>query len=113
MVPSPEALFATPDHYLFAFDGDRAVFRAMDRAAYHRSIFLDRRISPASEAAFEVPLAPLIAWQEAHQPRPPRIGWIFHIAHCGSTLLARALDLPDRSLVLREPLALRQLGIQR
>src|SRR5437868_14523592 len=108
MVPSPEALFATPDHYLFAFDDNCAIFRAMDRAAYHRSIFLDRRISPAGEAAFEVPLAPLLAWHE-QQPAapPPRIGWIFHIAHCGSTLLARALDLPERSLVLREPLALR------
>lgn len=113
MVPSPEALFATPDHFLFAFDGDRAVFRAMDREAYHRSIFLDRRIFPASETAFEVPLAPLLAWHEARPPAPPRVGWIFHIAHCGSTLLARALDLQERSLVLREPLALRQLGVQR
>jgi hypothetical protein len=113
MVPSPEALFATPDHYLFAFDGDRAVFRTMDRAAYERSIFLDRRINPTSEAAFEVPLAPLIEWYEQQGPAVPRTGWIFHIAHCGSTLLARALDLPVRSLVLREPLALRQLGVQR
>jgi hypothetical protein len=113
MAPSPEALFATPDHYLFAFDDNCAIFRAMDRAAYHRSIFLDRRISVARDAAFEVSLAPLIAWREEHQPRPPRTGWVFHIAHCGSTLLARALDLPDKSLVLREPLALRQLGVQR
>ena len=113
MVPSPEALFATPDHYLFAFDDNRAIFRAMDRAAYHRSIFLDRRISPAIEAGFEVPLAPLLAWHAEQQAALSRIGWIFHIAHCGSTLLARALDLPEKSLVLREPLALRQLGIQR
>jgi hypothetical protein len=114
MVPSPDALFATPDHYLFAFDDNRAIFRAMDRAAYHRSIFLDRRISPARGIPFEAPLAPLLAWRR-QQPAGPRsrIGWIFHIAHCGSTLLARALDLPERSLVLREPLALRQLGVQR
>lgn len=113
MVPSPDALFATPDHYLFAFDGDRAVFRAMDRAAYHRSIFLDRRISPAEETRLETPLAPLLAWFGQQQPAPSRTSWIFHIAHCGSTLLARALDLSERSLVLREPLALRQLGVQR
>lgn len=113
MVPSPEELFATPDHYLFAFDGERAIFRRMDRAAYQRSIFLDRRISAAGEAALAQPLAPLLAWHEAHRPPIPRTGWIFHIAHCGSTLLARALDVPARSLVLREPLALRQLGVQR
>lgn len=35
------------------------------------------------------------------------------MAHCGSTLLARALDDPAASLVLREPLALRQTAIHR
>ena len=44
-------------------------------------------------------------------PNPLPMGWIFHIAHCGSTLLARALDRPDANLVLREPFALRQLGL--
>ena len=112
MVPTPEELFATPDHFLFAFDGDRAIFRAMDRAAYQRSIFLDRRLSPASEPVIETPVAPLLAWQQ-QRPAAPRTGWIFHIAHCGSTLLARALDVPEQSLILREPLALRQLGVQR
>ena len=33
------------------------------------------------------------------------------MAHVGSTLLARALDDPGASLVLREPLALRQLSV--
>lgn len=113
MVPSPDALFANPDHYLFAFDDNCAIFCAMDPPAYHRSLFLDRRISPASAAGFEVPLAPLLAWHAQNRPPTPRTGWIFHIAHCGSTLLARALDLPERSFVLREPLALRQLGVQR
>jgi len=42
-------LFASPDHYLHSFEGDAAVFVPMDRAAYHRSIFLDGRISPAGE----------------------------------------------------------------
>lgn len=38
--------------------------------------------------------------------------WIFQMAHCGSTLLARALDDPGASLVLREPLSLRQTAVQ-
>lgn len=37
-------------------------------------------------------------------------GWIFHVAHCGSTLLARALEELTGALVLKEPAALRQLG---
>lgn len=100
-------LFASPDHYLHSFEGDAAVFMPMDRAAYHRSIFLDGRISPAADRTMKVPAGALLSGI-----RPPAAtSWIFHVAHCGSTLLARALDQVDANLVLREPLALRQLAL--
>jgi hypothetical protein len=99
-------LYASPDHYLHSFDGDSAIFVPMDRAAYHRSIFLDGRISPAAEGEMRVPLSLF-----APVPVPGRTGWIFHLAHCGSTLLARALDQLSSNLVLREPLALRQSAV--
>jgi hypothetical protein len=99
-------LFTSPDHYLQSFEGDSAIFVPMDRAAYHRSIFLDHRISTAANRSMRLPLSALTG-----EARPPaRTGWIFHVAHCGSTLLARALDDPALNLVLREPLALRQLA---
>lgn len=79
----------------------------MDRAAYHRSIFLDWRIEPTASRVMRVPVTALLP----HVPAPKRTGWIFHVAHCGSTLLARALDQLPGNLVLREPLALRQLGL--
>jgi len=101
-------LFASPDHYLHSFDGDAAVFVPMDRAAYHRSIFLDGRISPAADGSMALPVATLT--QQKRDTAPT--AWIFHMAHCGSTLLARALDDPGASLVLREPLALRQTAIR-
>lgn len=99
-------LYASPDHYLHSFDGDTAVFVPMDRAAYHRSIFLDARVSPAGEGALRIPV---VALREAI-PSPAPTGWIMHVAHCGSTLLARALDGANANLVLREPQALRQLA---
>jgi hypothetical protein len=102
-------LFASPDHYLQSFDGDAAIFVPMDRAAYHRSIFLDHRISPAANGSMRVPAAAL----DGEARRPAATGWIFHVAHCGSTLLARALDDPSLNLVLREPLALRQQAFAR
>jgi hypothetical protein len=100
-------LFASPDHYLHSFEGDSALFMPMDRPAYHRSIFLDGRISPAANRSMKVPVAALL------EPvrKAAATGWIFHVAHCGSTLLARALDRPSANLVLREPLALRQLAL--
>lgn len=100
-------LLASPDHYLHSFDGDAAIFVPMDRAAYHRSIFLDGRILPAMEGEMRLPLAAL----PASPPGPQRMSWIFHVAHCGSTLLARALDCPEANLVLREPLSLRQAAV--
>jgi hypothetical protein len=102
-------LLASPDHYLHSFDGDAALFVPMDREAYHRSIFLDGRISPAGNGSMRLPVAALAGRVE----KPAATGWIFHVAHCGSTLLARALDQISTNLVLREPLALRQLGLAR
>jgi hypothetical protein len=100
-------LFASPDHYLHSFEGDSALFMPMDRAAYRRSIFLDGRISPAAAQTMKIPVAAIV--DPARKPRTT--AWIFHVAHCGSTLLARALDRPAGNLVLREPLALRQLAL--
>ncbi|HYI48152.1 MAG TPA: hypothetical protein VEX35_06765 [Allosphingosinicella sp.] len=109
MEPIIESLFASPDHHLFAFEGDQAIFRTMDRGAYHRSIFLDRRIAALDDREMRVPVEALTANDIA----VPRIAWIFHVAHCGSTLLARALDREEGNLVLREPRPLRQLGLTR
>jgi hypothetical protein len=107
-----QRLFATPDQFLFAFDGANAVFAEMDRAAYHRSIFTDRRLSPKSPALQRVGIDAVFEAQAAAAPVPKGVCYIFHIAHCGSTLLARALDLPALNLVCREPMALRQLGVE-
>lgn len=104
-------LMASPDHYLFAFEGAQAALLPMDRAAYARSIFLDRRISPAGQQMARVDAAQLAGILDRNQTPVPETGWIFHVAHCGSTLLARALDVPG-DLVLREPVALRQLAIE-
>jgi hypothetical protein len=103
-----DELFNSPDHYLHSFEDGVAIFVPMDRAAYHRSIFLDRRIVPAAPGSMRVPVT-MLAGHEVGKLAPVR--WIFHVAHCGSTLLARALDDVVANLVLREPLALRQIAL--
>lgn len=111
MTDNLDQLCRSPDCYLHSFEGEEAVFVPMDRAAYRRSIFLDRRISAAGPGGWRVPSALLAD----AAPAPLPCDWIFHIAHCGSTLLARALDElgaeTDARLVLREPFALRQLAL--
>lgn len=92
----------SPDTYLHRVEDGEAVFVPMDRAAYHRSIFLDHRIQAAGAGETRSPF-------EAGSAQ--RTSFIFHVAHCGSTLLARALDRIDGNLVLREPMALRQAAL--
>ncbi len=106
-------LFERPDKYLLAFEDAQGVFVDMDREAYNRSIFCDMRISPKSKQALKIAIAPLCEFHEKNVQAMPRVSFIFHVAHCGSTLLARALDLKERSIVYREPLTLRQLAVER
>ena len=109
MGPQPDDFFSTPEQHFMAFDRDDALFVSMDRGTYHRSIFLDGRVEALDPRPTRIALAPLIA---AAQGRAiPRIGWIFHVAHCGSTMLSRLIDRIDGGLVLREPPPLRQLGL--
>ena len=104
-------LSSDPALLLHELDGNDAIFQPMTREDIARSIFLDGRIRHGGRANFRVPIDRLLAAAEEAALPLRRIGWIFHVAQCGSTLLARALDLPGRSLVLREPAALRRLGV--
>ena len=94
----------SPDTYLHRVEDGTVVFVPMDRAAYHRSIFLDHRIQAAGVGETRGPF-------DTGSIQPT--SFIFHVAHCGSTLLARALDRIDGNLVLREPMALRQAALDR
>jgi hypothetical protein len=109
MPSEAERLLAAPDYHFLTFEGDSALFLPMSRAAYHESAFLDRRAKALSQMPLREPVKLLI--DAAQRSTPPRLGWIFHVAHCGSTLLSRMIDSVESSLVLREPPPLRQLGL--
>ena len=111
MAVTLQDLLTDPGLFLYELDKDDAIFQSMTREDLFRSIFLDARIRHSGGPNFRVPLNALLAAFEKAAVPAPRIGWIFHVAQCGSTLLARALDHPGRSLVLREPAALRRLGV--
>lgn len=103
-------LIADPTFYLWRFEKQKAVFVEMDEASFERSIFLDMRISPASDEEIPLDAGLLVDAFEAAAPGPTTIGYIFHVAHCGSTLLARALQFNGTNTVYREPLTLRQMS---
>ena len=108
-----DALFHDPDMYLLEFTEQQALFILMTRENYSRSVFTDRqRIAPAQPAGRGINLDSLLERSDSESVLRP-LRFIFHLAHGGSTLLARALDSPGHSLVIREPSSLRQLAIER
>lgn len=89
-------------------EGQRLLLVRLDARQRADAAFLDRRIlGDAPQLAW----VPLSAVPSAPPPRPPH--FIFHIGHCGSTLLSRLLQSWPRTQVLREPQALRTLAAWR
>lgn len=84
----------------------RALIVRLGRDDIGRAAFLDERVLGAARDGGWIPLNQLprfAASAAAHR-------FIFHIGHCGSTLLSRLLDQWPRVTGLREPLALRNLS---
>lgn len=103
------AAIETPAFLPFKLDlvGRRVLWLRMDEAQRREAAFLDdRAITPNAEGGW-APLETLLS-QPATEAPPAQA--IFHIGHCGSTLLSRLLDTWPQVHGLREPLPLRTLA---
>jgi hypothetical protein len=77
---------------------------------YRHALFLDQRLNDGTIQAFWIPLVRLLETGRNSTSPAQAAVYIFHIGHCGSTLISRLLgDRPDL-LPLREPLVLRTLA---
>ena len=83
-------------------------FARVPRGLLHEAAFLDHRMPQRPTEVRRADADDVRSALGAALPRPA--GWILHTAFCCSTLLARAVDVPGRTLVLREPLALNGLA---
>ncbi|MDR0184425.1 sulfotransferase [Lysobacter arvi] len=98
-----------PDFLPFKLDliGRRVLWLRLDEAQRREAAFLDdRAIAPNAEGGW-APLESLLA--RTADDLPPAHA-IFHIGHCGSTLLSRLLETWPEVQGLREPLPLRTLA---
>lgn len=109
------AAFSTSAAYpLFAIDPatDRGWVMEFEPDDYRRASFLDQRSLRSRMGGWEVTRVELETILQACVARPS-VNWLFHIGHCGSTLVSRLLDLLPGVLGVREPLpllALAQVG---
>jgi hypothetical protein len=98
-IPSLDEVSRNPEYLLHDVNPAARTlkFRPTNAEALRRAAFVDGRtdIWTGNDVSFA------IGAFEARAPTLDRC--IFHMSFCGSTLLARLLDRPGKSLVLREP----------
>lgn len=103
-------LLADPGWYLHRIDpaGGAATFVPTRPDLLTRPSFIDGRDDFACGPAVTVSLGRLLEAPPPQAAGPERM--IFHVSFCGSTLLARMLELPGAAFVLKEPAALVDLA---
>ena len=107
-VPDTMSPFDDPELLPFKLDliGQRVLWVRLTAAQRAAASFLDERALPPAAQGAWWPLASLATRDALKAP----VDAIFHIGHCGSTLLARLLEAWRPVQVLREPLPLRTLA---
>jgi len=105
-----DALASSPDVFIHDFDvaGDRALIIRLLAEQRRKASFLDDRVlGPGVEGGW----AP---WRDveptARRAPQAKANFIFHIGHCGSTLVSRLIEDTTGVRSLREPGALRTLA---
>ena len=101
------------DHLVYVhqlnLQSDTLLLVQLDQADIENHSFLDQRVF-RQEMNYE-----WVDWAEfeaAAEPLPKEIpGYIFHIGHCGSTLLSRLVSAASGTHALREPLPLRAIAV--
>lgn len=115
---TPEALLTglsrDPDCLFQDLDlvNHRGLLVAIREADYRSASFLDDRVLKSDTAGAWFPLPQLIRQAADIRPADPA-HFIFHVSHCGSTLVSRLLAELPGCLPLREPLPVLNLAIAR
>ncbi|MEP3113629.1 hypothetical protein [Nisaea sp.] len=106
-----EDLIRSPEKYLHSIDVQRGTGSLFPTTAedYAASSFLDSRIKRSSELVYDLPLEILLRMRPWFEKNRRPHNFIFHVGHCGSTLLSRLLGELPGLFALREPLPLRTL----
>lgn len=107
MKPDLSKVALDPSWHLFYIDVVKQTFQLarLDEATYRATSFLDARALQPQQVLVEYNINQLVRIFSSNTELG-ELGLIFHIGHCGSTLLSRALSTSDAFLPVREPLPL-------
>jgi hypothetical protein len=107
-VITAEELRRSPSWFPLELAGPESVrLVRLDEPAYRAASFLDRRILAAEP---QQAMCDPDVLREAAAGLAPRLHYIFHIGHVGSTLVSRLVGEHPRFFSLREPALLRELA---
>lgn len=104
---SPDALWQEID-----LVNHRALVVKFDEEGYRRASFLDHRAFLRDTEAVWLPIDRLLR-DTADLPAQPAPHGIFHVSHCGSTLVSRLIAELPGCLPVREPLVPLALAVER
>ncbi len=107
-----DQFFSSADFYPVQIDlaSDTLLLAELSRSEMKARAFHNRRSTIRDRKVYRLPVQALLSWFPCGLPAATPAQYIFHNAFCGSTLLARCLDLPGSTLVYREPSALATLA---
>lgn len=107
--PGQSWVFEDPANFLHSIDvdSDQAFFFRTTPSLLREASFVDGRIPISTTPTERTSLSDVII---CAQPVTEIDRFLFNCSFCGSTLLARLLDVPGRSLVLKEPRCLTDLA---
>ena len=108
----PASAVTDPELLPFKLDlvGQRVLWLRLSAAQRRTAPFLDERALPKDAQGAWLPLQSLFDPSQEPAFEPRAAAAIFHIGHCGSTLLSRLLDEWPEVHGLREPQPLRTLA---
>jgi hypothetical protein len=110
----PRDLFTSPELYPLKANFERGTFLfvRMSRAAYQEFVFLGTdAIDVQTNSPREIRIDDLLLASATAPPVAKPILFIFHMAYCCSTLLARYFELLPRCFVLKEPQLLAEFAL--
>lgn len=109
-MPTVHEVVSDSSWYPHAIDLEKGELLFLKTSAVELSAasFLDQRFAPSASRSAVVRIDDVLAAMPDQLPSRPR--YIFHTAFCCSTLLARCLDYPSKSVALKEPQILMMLA---